>query len=125
MSEKAHRESIGCFENQAVSELSEVTNPFRLMHLARLVVNEIHRLLDRSPPRLVNQDQLRECSSSITANIREAYGRPRDQIAIGSCVTPSLPPKKAMSDFAPTSRMGVCPPKRTGRCVIDLWSSHG
>ena len=47
------------------------------MHLARLVVNEIHRLLDRSPPRLVNQDQLRECSSSITANIREAYGRPK------------------------------------------------
>jgi four helix bundle protein len=26
---------------------------------------------------LLNRDQLRECSSSITANIREAYGRRR------------------------------------------------
>ena len=48
---------------------------FRLLDLARLVVDEIHRLLDRSRPRLLNADQLRECSSSITANIREAYGR--------------------------------------------------
>jgi four helix bundle protein len=52
-----------------------MANPLRLMHLARLVVDEIHRLLDRSRPRLLNEDQLRECSSSITSNIREAYGR--------------------------------------------------
>lgn len=52
-----------------------MSNPLRLMHLARLVVDEIHRLLDRSRPRLLNEIQLRECSSSITSNIREAYGR--------------------------------------------------
>ena len=50
-------------------------NPLRLMHVARLVVDEVHRLLDQSRPRLLNEDQLRECSSSITSNIREAYGR--------------------------------------------------
>ena len=50
---------------------------FRLLHLARLVVDEIHRLLDRNRPRMVNRDQLRECASSITGNIREAYGRRR------------------------------------------------
>ena len=50
-------------------------NAFRLLDVARLVVDEIHRLLDLNRPRLLNEDQLRECSSSITANIREAYGR--------------------------------------------------
>jgi four helix bundle protein len=58
-------------------DVGAVASHFRLLDLARLVVDEIHWLLDRSRPRLVNRDQLRECSSSITGNIREAYGRRR------------------------------------------------
>ena len=48
---------------------------FRLLDAARLVVDDVHRLLDGARPRLLNEEQLRECASSITANIREAYGR--------------------------------------------------
>jgi four helix bundle protein len=54
-----------------------VPSEFRLLDLARQVVDEVHRLLDAGRPRLLNENQLRECASSITANIREGLGRRR------------------------------------------------
>ena len=49
--------------------------PPRLIELARLVVDETNGLLDRRPRRLLHELQLRSSAESITANIREAYGR--------------------------------------------------
>ena len=48
---------------------------FRLMDVARRVVDDVNQLLDHSPRRLIQENQLRESAGSITGNIREAYGR--------------------------------------------------
>jgi len=52
-----------------------VSKPFRVLEAARSVVDEINQLLETSRKRLLNDAQLRESAGSITANIREAYGR--------------------------------------------------
>ena len=48
---------------------------FRLLDVARAVVDEVNDLLDSSRRRLLHDGQLRDAVGSITANIREAYGR--------------------------------------------------
>jgi four helix bundle protein len=52
-------------------------NELRVMQVARAVVDEINEVLDKSRPRLIHIDQIRESGGSITANIREGYGRRR------------------------------------------------
>jgi four helix bundle protein len=52
-----------------------MSDKFRLLHLARMVVDDINRLLDESHPRLFYVDQIREAAGSITGSIREAFGR--------------------------------------------------
>lgn len=47
----------------------------KLIQLAREVVDELNQLLDKSSRQLIYCNQLRESGGSITANIREAYGR--------------------------------------------------
>ena len=49
--------------------------PPRLIDAARLIVDETNRLLDRRPQRMLHEVQLRNAVQSISANIREAYGR--------------------------------------------------
>jgi four helix bundle protein len=49
-------------------------NNFRLIDVARAVVDEIIALTFRAP-RLLFDAQLRDAADSITSNIREAYGR--------------------------------------------------
>ena len=51
-----------------------MANNFRLIDVARAVVDEIIALSFRTP-RLLFDDQLRKAADSITSNIREAYGR--------------------------------------------------
>jgi four helix bundle protein len=46
----------------------------RVMEAARLVVDEVNSLLDSSS-RILASGQLRDSAESITANLREAYGR--------------------------------------------------
>ena len=47
----------------------------RVLEAARAVVHDVNRLIDGPSRRLINVDQLRASAASITANIREAYGR--------------------------------------------------
>ena len=49
--------------------------PPRLIDAARMVADETNRLLDRRPQRYLHEVQLRRTAQSISANIREAYGR--------------------------------------------------
>src|SRR5687767_14228498 len=46
-----------------------------LLGAARAVVDELNRLLDRKPRRLLYSSQLRLAAQSIPANIREGLGR--------------------------------------------------
>ena len=50
-------------------------NPLRVLDAARRVVDEINELLAHSGARLLYEDDIRDAAESITANIREAYGR--------------------------------------------------
>ena len=50
-------------------------NDFRALELARAIVDEVHALCLRPALRLLHVDQLLESSESITANMREAWGR--------------------------------------------------
>jgi four helix bundle protein len=52
-----------------------VGSNLRVLDAARAVVHEIHQLIDGSHRGLLCVDQLRASATSITANIREAYGR--------------------------------------------------
>jgi four helix bundle protein len=52
-----------------------MASKFRVLDAARNVVDEVNRLIITSRRRLINEDQLRKSAGSITANIREAYGR--------------------------------------------------
>lgn len=52
-----------------------MANEFRIMDVARMVADDVERLLATAKPPLVHQQQLSESSQSIAANIREAYGR--------------------------------------------------
>lgn len=52
-----------------------MSNPLRVLDAARVVVDDVNTLIDRSRRRLLNELQLRDAASSIAANIREAYGR--------------------------------------------------
>ena len=52
-----------------------MTTPFRVLEVARAVVDEINTLVARSRPRLLYSDQITDSAGSITANIREAMGR--------------------------------------------------
>ena len=54
-----------------------MSNSFRLIDGARSVVRDINVLLETQPRRILYDDQLRHAAQSITANIREAYGRRR------------------------------------------------
>ena len=49
--------------------------PPRLIDAARLIADETHRILDKPPRHYLHEVQLRRASQSISANIREAYGR--------------------------------------------------
>src|SRR3954468_9682354 len=52
-----------------------MTNSFRLLEVARSVVDEIDRLLDDANLSLIHRTQLRSAAQSIPANIREGMGR--------------------------------------------------
>ena len=54
-----------------------MSDEFRVLSVAREVVDELNALMDNAKRRYVNDRQLRESAGSITANIREAYGRDR------------------------------------------------
>lgn len=54
-----------------------MSEEFRVLAVAREVVDEINALMDNARRPFVNERQLRESAGSITANIREAYGRDR------------------------------------------------
>ena len=47
---------------------------FRVLQVAREVVDELNALMDASKRRFINEGQLREAAGSITSNIREGYG---------------------------------------------------
>jgi four helix bundle protein len=49
--------------------------PLRVLEAARAVVDEINALLIAKRGRLLNEAQLVEAAGSITANIREGFGR--------------------------------------------------
>ena len=49
--------------------------PPRLIEAARLVADETNRILDRRRRYFLHEAQLRKSAQSISANIREAYGR--------------------------------------------------
>ena len=52
-----------------------MSEPFRLMALAREIRDEVNRLTLAARPRLLHHTQLQKSAQSIPANIREAYGR--------------------------------------------------
>lgn len=52
-----------------------MSEEFRVLAVAREVVDEINSLMDNARRPFVNERQLRESAGSIAANIREAYGR--------------------------------------------------
>jgi four helix bundle protein len=52
-----------------------VRSQLRVLDASRLVADEINVLLSRHRDRLIQPNQLERAVSSITANIREAYGR--------------------------------------------------
>jgi four helix bundle protein len=52
-----------------------VDNPLRVLDAARTVVDEINELTDDAGSHLIYATQLRASAGSISANIREAYGR--------------------------------------------------
>jgi four helix bundle protein len=52
-----------------------VASNLRVLDAAQAVVDDVNQLLDRSERKLFYVDQLRESAGSITANIREAFGR--------------------------------------------------
>ena len=52
-------------------------NKFRVLAAARLAVDDINDLLDKSGRQMLHVNQLRDSAQSITANIREALGRRR------------------------------------------------
>jgi four helix bundle protein len=54
-----------------------MSEEFRVLGVSREVVDELNQLMDNAKRRFVNEGQLREAAGSITANIREAYGRDR------------------------------------------------
>ena len=49
--------------------------PLLVLEAAREVVDEVNALALSRPARLINRDQLVEAAGSITANIREGFGR--------------------------------------------------
>ena len=49
--------------------------PFRLLEAARVVADEINKLLGNRKRRLIHRSQLRDAAQSIPANIREGMGR--------------------------------------------------
>jgi four helix bundle protein len=52
-----------------------MSEPFRLIALAREIRDEVNQLTLAARPRLLHHTQLQESAQSIPANIREAYGR--------------------------------------------------
>ena len=52
-----------------------MTTNFRVLDASRAVVDEVNALIDRAPRRMLDEEQLRSAAGSITANLREAYGR--------------------------------------------------
>ena len=52
-----------------------MASDFRLLDAARSVVDEVNDIVSHSRRRLLDERQLSEAAGSITANIREAYGR--------------------------------------------------
>jgi four helix bundle protein len=52
-----------------------MTGNLRVLDAAQAVVDEINELLDRRKGKFLYVDQIRESAGSITASIREAYGR--------------------------------------------------
>lgn len=54
-----------------------MSEEFKVLSVAREVVDEVNALMDSARRPFVNERQLRESAGSITANIREAYGRER------------------------------------------------
>ena len=52
-----------------------VANKLRVLDAARMAVDDVIAFLDTSRRRMPNDTQLRNSAGSITANIREAYGR--------------------------------------------------
>lgn len=49
--------------------------PFRVLDAARLVADEINKLLGNRKLRLIHRSQLRDSAQSVPANIREGMGR--------------------------------------------------
>jgi four helix bundle protein len=52
-----------------------MTTPFRVLDVARLVVDDVNLLIDKHGPRVLHKKQLTDAVESIVANIREAQGR--------------------------------------------------
>jgi four helix bundle protein len=52
-----------------------MANDFRVLDASRAVVDEVNNAIARSGKRFLYASQLREALESITANIREGYGR--------------------------------------------------
>lgn len=52
-------------------------NNLRVLDAARAVVDDIVTMISRSRHPILHEAQLRDAAQSITANIREAYGRRR------------------------------------------------
>ena len=49
--------------------------PFRVLEAARLVADEVNKLLGNRKLRLIHRGQLRDSAQSVPANIREGMGR--------------------------------------------------
>ena len=49
--------------------------PPKLIGAARMIADEINRLIDRRGRRMLHALQVQDAAQSISANIREAYGR--------------------------------------------------
>ena len=64
-----------CLRSQTVDSDMPDRSQLRVLDAAREVVTDINRWLDTAPCVVPDAGQLREAAGSITANIREAYGR--------------------------------------------------
>ena len=49
--------------------------PFRVLEAARVVTDEVNKLLGNRKLRLIHRRQLRDAAQSVPANIREGMGR--------------------------------------------------
>src|SRR4029078_10577708 len=85
-----------------------------------LIADEINRLIDSHPRRLIHVYQLRKAAHSIGANISEGFGRGLAPNAIKTSASLAARPKRRFAICARTTRRVVSPEPSTGAFAIAL-----